>query len=157
MRRLIQGCRKFLHSNGLERGIALEAMLALAATWVGLRTMGFERWKTIMARLSQNKVGATSAPTRPECVALIARMELAVARHLPFRTNCLEQSLVLLWLLGRRGIAAELRIGARKESDRFEAHAWVEFEGAPINDAGDEHHHFVPFEKPVSSMEAQTH
>lgn len=110
-----------------------------------------------MARLSHKEVRAASAAARPESVALIARMELAVARHLPFRTNCLEQSLVLQWLLKRRGIPAEMRIGVRKEANRFEAHAWVEFQGAVLNDAVNEHHHFVPFERPASSMEAQTH
>ena len=42
---------------------------------------------------------------------------------------------MLWWLLRRRGIAAELRIGARKEFERFEAHAWVEVDSAVLNDA----------------------
>ena len=71
------------------------------------------------------------------------------------RTNCLEQSLVLCWLLRRRGIAADLRIGARKDSDRFEAHAWVELNSQVLNDATAEHRHFVPFEKPILSMESR--
>ena len=63
-------------------------------------------------------------------------MEDAAARNLFFHTNCLEQSLVLWWLLRRRGIAADLRIGARKDSDRFEAHAWVEFDSASAERRG---------------------
>lgn len=84
-------------------------------------------------------------------------MAAAAAHYLPFRTNCLEQSLVLWWLLRRRGIAADLKIGARKAANRFEAHAWVEFEGSVIGGAGEEHLHFVPFEGSVASMETQTH
>jgi len=65
--------------------------------------------------------------------------------------------MVLWWLLQARGIAADLRIGARKETGRFEAHAWVETGGAVLNDADGEHIHFVPFDGPISSMETQTH
>jgi hypothetical protein len=156
LKQFIHGCRKFPLLSGFEQSIALEAMVGLAATWMGLRIAGFQRWKTMMARLrrKQMRTAGTAAPL--DSVARIARMELAVARHLPFRTNCLEQSLVLLWLLRRRGIPAELRIGARKEANRFQAHAWVEFDGTVLNDAGAEHLHFVPFDRPVSSMEAQT-
>ena len=63
---------------------------------------------------------------------------------------------MLWWLLRRRGIAAELRIGARKEVERFEAHAWVEVDSAVLNDASEEHRHFVPFEGPISPLEART-
>jgi transglutaminase superfamily protein len=156
LKQFINGCRKFPLLSGFEQSIALEAMVGLAATWMGLRIAGFQRWKTMMARLRRKEMRTVGTAAPLDSVARIAQMELAVASHLPFRTNCLEQSLVLLWLLRRRGIPAELRIGARKESNRFQAHAWVEFDGTVLNDAGAEHLHFVPFDRPVSSMEART-
>jgi len=63
--------------------------------------------------------------------------------------------LALWWLLRRHGVSAELRLGARKQSNRFEAHAWVELDGAILNDSAAGDVHFVPFEGPVSSLEAQ--
>jgi len=45
------------------------------------------------------------------------------------QATCLRQSLVVWFLLRRRGLPAELRIGARKVEDRLEAHAWVESNG----------------------------
>jgi hypothetical protein len=63
---------------------------------------------------------------------------------------------VLWWLLRRRGIATELRIGARKEFERFEAHAWVEVDAEVLNDASAEHQHFVPFDGPITPLEART-
>jgi Transglutaminase-like superfamily len=83
-------------------------------------------------------------------------MAAAAARNFLFDTNCLEQSLMLWWLLRRRGIAAELRIGARKEFERFEAHAWVEVNSAVLNDASAEHQHFVPFDGSITPLEART-
>ena len=82
----------------------------------------------------------------------MARIVDTAARHSLKLPSCLEQSLVLWWLLHRQGIAAELRIGARKETNQFEAHAWVELEGVALND-GNIHRHFVPLEDSVTMVE----
>jgi len=135
----------------------LEAAATLLATWLGLRLVGFTRWKSALTwlALSANATTQLRAASKQRADA-IARMSAAAARNLFFATNCLEKSLVLWWLLRRRGIAAELRIGARKELERFEAHAWVELDSRVLNDAGEEHRHFVPFEGPITPVETQT-
>jgi hypothetical protein len=73
-------------------------------------------------------------------------METIAARNLFFEATCLERSIVLWWLLRSRGIPVELRVGGRKQAERFEAHAWVEFEGTVLGDDAGAHDHFVPFE-----------
>jgi Transglutaminase-like superfamily len=150
---------RFWRLSGAERGIALEAAAALTATWAGLRLFGFRHWNNLLARLattgSQNL--RAPGPGTIESARAIACLEGSAARSLLLRTNCLEQSLVLWWLLRRRGMDVEIRMGARKEAGRFEAHAWVEFDGMVLNVAGDEHIHFVPFEEPANSMGTQTH
>jgi len=151
--------RSFWRLSGFERGIALEAAAGLTVTWLGLRLAGFRRWKSLLGWLAP-RVGpdaARSSVSLEETARQIARMEEAAARNLFFSTNCLEQSLVLWWLLRIRGIAAELRIGARKELNRFEAHAWVEFHAAILNGLGEEHLHFSPFEGQATSMGTGTH
>jgi hypothetical protein len=149
---------RFWRLSGYERGIALEAAGGLLATWLGLRLTGFRRWKNVLARLAPpvNTTADQRTASQEESAELIARMEAAAARNVFFRTNCLEQSLVLWWLLRRRGISAELRIGARKEFERFEAHAWVEVDSAVLNNSGVEHLHFIPFDGPITPLEAQT-
>jgi hypothetical protein len=87
----------------------------------------------------------------------IARIEQSVARHLPFQSNCLDQSLVLWWLLRRRGVSAEVRIGGRKEAAHFKAHAWVEAGGIALEDSGKGHLHFAPFGQQIKSAGAETH
>jgi hypothetical protein len=133
--------------------------LALAATWAGLRVAGFRRWRALLVRLTPHKPDSTQTldPVRIETAREIARIQEAVSRHLIFHPSCLEQSLVLWWLLVRRGIAAELRIGARKEAGRFEAHAWVELGTLVLNDSGKAHLHFAPFDGSIISMETQPH
>ena len=154
---MMERWQKFWRLSGYERGIVLEAAGGLLATWLGLRLVGFRRWKSVLAWLvpSVNTDGRKQTASQRESAELIARMAAAAARNVFFGTNCLEQSLVLWWLLRRRGIDAALRIGARKDSERFEAHAWVALDSQVLNDAAAEHRHFVPFERPILSMEAR--
>jgi len=84
-------------------------------------------------------------------------MVAAAGRSLFSRPNCLERSLALWWLLRLRGLAADLRLGARKEGTRFEAHAWVELDGSALSDVGEVQIQFMPFESPVAVRKAQTH
>jgi hypothetical protein len=51
----------------------------------------------------------------------------------PYRGNCLSRSLLLWWMLQRRGIVSTLVLGVRRDADGFTAHAWVEYQGQPLN------------------------
>jgi hypothetical protein len=155
---MMQRWHRFWQLSGFERGVALEAGGGLLATLVGLRLVGFRRWKNALGWLMPSVDAAAWQPaaSQRDAAELIARMSAAAARNFFFDTSCLEQSLVLWWLLRRRGIAAELRVGARKEFERFEAHAWVEVDSAVLNDASAEHQHFVPFDGPITPLEART-
>jgi hypothetical protein len=80
---------------------------------------------------------ATMQPerTRPTSRAWFTRAarKIAFATSLvPWRAECLEKSLALLFVAQRAGNGASLRIGVIPEP--FEAHAWVEHEGQPVND-----------------------
>ncbi|MFZ0882216.1 MAG: lasso peptide biosynthesis B2 protein [Candidatus Acidiferrales bacterium] len=151
---MIERFKRFRRLNAFGRSIAVEAAAGLLATWFGLRLIGFRRWERVLAVFAPS-ANASALASERECALLIARLEAAAARNVLFQPSCLEQSLVLWWLLRRRGIAAEVRIGARKDSDRFEAHAWVEFDSQVLNDASADHRRFIPFEKPILSIEAR--
>lgn len=75
-----------------------------------------------------------------EALVEAQRLGFAVVRTLTFLpgdTRCLRRSLVLMQLLARRGISAELVIGTRTGPD-FLAHAWIEHDGVPVLAPGDE-------------------
>jgi len=55
-------------------------------------------------------------------------------------------------LLGRQGISSHLRIGIRKENEKFEAHAWVERHGAALNEPDEHHHHYAAFDAAFSAL-----
>lgn len=151
---MMQAWRGFGRLSARERWIVVQACAALAATRGGLRICGFPRWKAILEALSRAPASAPEASAIP-LARTVARMEAAAARHL-FRTSCLERSLALWWLLRRRGVSAELRVGARKQDRNFEAHAWVEVAGAVLSETDDTHLGFRPFEAPVISVKGQT-
>ena len=162
MKATMETWRRFCRLNGYSRGVALEAAIALMATSIGLRLAGFRPWKALLVWFAPSRTAAIDSADPRAAAALdsaraIARLEQAAARRLFFRTNCLEQSLVLWWLLKRRGLDGEMRFGARKEAGRFEAHAWVEVGGVALNNAGEGHLHFVPFEGSITAMETQIH
>jgi hypothetical protein len=146
-----QSWRTYWALNHAERAIARSAALELTATWIGLRLFGFGRWKQIITRRTE-----TSEPRRTTLSAnRILQLQAAAARNLFFHANCLEQSLVLWMLLRRHGFSPDLKIGARKEAGRFEAHAWVELNQVLLNDQPDSDPKFVPFDRAISSLETQ--
>ncbi len=81
----------------------------------------------------------------PEDIRDVVQAVHAAARHSPFPSTCLVRSLVLQWLLRRRGMGTELRIGVRLDGGRLAAHAWLEREGTVISDRPEAIGGFVPF------------
>jgi len=84
--------------------------------------------------------------------ALAARMVNTADRHGFVHPSCLAKSMTLWWLLGRQGIVSHLRIGIRKEHEKFEAHAWVERDGTALNEPDEHHHHYEAFDEALSAL-----
>jgi hypothetical protein len=94
--------------------------------------------ETVVERLRSRRV--PSPPPAANGLPEAQRLGYAVSRALavmPGDTRCLRRSLVLVQLLARRGISAELVIGTRTDP-AFLAHAWVEHEGQPVLPPGDD-------------------
>lgn len=108
----------------------LRCGLLIAAVKLMLKMRGFDATTSFISR----KVAPVPATDSPDD-ALVRRTEYAVAMAAalyPGRALCLERSLVLYYLLRRRGIAVRYCQGVQPHP--FLAHAWVEFRGQPIND-----------------------
>lgn len=72
---------------------------------------------------------------RDRTVRWIANLiDIARVRFSLYPTECLTRSIVLAHVLSRYGIEAELVLGVRKLLGNFEAHAWVEVDGQPLNE-----------------------
>jgi hypothetical protein len=140
--------RRFSALEAEARGIFLRAALLLPLISISLRMRGFGMTQGTLQRLFPSKQETIDSR---RCAELTARMVRAAVHHGVGHPSCLEESLALWWLLGRRGIASELRIGIKKDSPKFEAHAWVELGGAPLNEPETPHHHYAAFEGEISA------
>lgn len=143
--------RRFRKLEPEARRIFLRAAILLPLLSLSLRVRGFGGTQASLQRFLPAANQKTKDALEAEA-ALMVRMVRAAVHHGVGRPSCLEESLVLWWLLGRRGIASQLRIGIRKENAKFEAHAWVELEGAALNEPEARHHHYAPFEEEISSI-----
>jgi hypothetical protein len=155
---MMQRWRRFRRLSGFERGVVLEAASGLAIAWLVVRLLGSRICKSAFA--GQRVIERNSEFSKADVLDIarrIAHLEAVTAANLFFRASCLEQSLVLYRMLRRRGMHPGLHIGARKEANQFEAHAWVELNGIVLDGGEVEHMHFAPFKPFDSSMETQTH
>lgn len=138
--------------SGLEagaRGIFLRAAVLLPLISLSLRMRGFGATQGTLQKFLPSSDHQTTISPGPSA-DLTARMVRAAVHHGVGHPTCLEESLALWWLLRRLGIASQLRIGIKKQSPKFEAHAWVELGGAPLNEPETPHQHYAAFEGEIS-------
>lgn len=127
-----------------ERWMVLRIWLMLPAIWVGLRVFSLPRLLRVLDP-GGNPDQTGDAGETLEAALRVARVVQGAASVLPFPSSCLSRSAVLFRLLRRRGIPAEIRLGVLNGEDGFAAHAWVEVDGQPVNDATALGQSFAPF------------
>jgi hypothetical protein len=141
--------RTFWALSGSERWLLLQALLLLPAV---VHDPAFGR---LPSNLFRPEAPALNGKPRPElesrtAARTVARLVDAAARNGPLPSSCLARSLTLWRLLARQGIGADLRLGVRQEGDRIAAHAWVEYQGAVLNDDAGVHQRFAAFDPLVA-------
>jgi hypothetical protein len=144
--------RRFSALERPAQSLFLRAILVLPLVSLSLRWRGFRLTRAALERFLPISDLEQDAAAARRHAALTAHMVNAADRHGLVHPSCLAKSLTLWWLLGRLGIASELRIGIRKENQKFEAHAWVEHQGAALNEPEDHHRHFAALDGAFSSL-----
>ena len=130
--------RQLSELTSLQWWIILVAVFMLPMIALSLRLSGFKQTKNRMFRLIPTGIDSISAREDDLSRALLISRAVAIAgNHGLFKANCLKQSLLTWCLLGRRGIAAELKIGVKKDVIALNAHAWVEYRGNILIDTAD--------------------
>jgi hypothetical protein len=107
-----------------------------------LAAYAYVRWQLRRKALPEALTAVRSTPrrrrtegeTRPTGLRL-GRAVVRTLSLLPTDSRCLMRSLVLVRLLARRGIEAQLILGV-SSAERFQAHAWVELDGRPVLASG---------------------
>lgn len=118
---------------GNERWLLLRLAVLLPAMGAALRCLGVRRTFDLL-RGEVASAPSTVPLAAQATAARLARLIDIASRHGPYNATCLRRSLVLWWLLRRRGLPAALRIGVAKAEEQMRAHAWVELAGRVVND-----------------------
>jgi hypothetical protein len=122
----------------------LTTLLGLTIVRAILLVIGFARSRRLIERFAAAPTPTSAAreavDTPPDLALTLATRVAQAGALFPGRAICLEQSLVLYALLRRRGVEAQLRLGVQPFP--FTAHAWVEVDGAPINETEERIRHF---------------
>lgn len=119
--------RTFLALGPAERRAFLQAWRWVWASRARLRLFGLAR-----------TLRAWRRPARPAATWPAAARWIGIAsRYCPGGGNCLVRSVALYGALRHAGVPADVRIGVGRTAPQLDAHAWVELDGVPVNDADD--------------------
>ncbi|HTT32669.1 MAG TPA: lasso peptide biosynthesis B2 protein [Methylomirabilota bacterium] len=144
--------RRFSALDDDAQKVFLRALVMLPIVSVSLRAFGFQATQTAL----QIAVSGPNPELAPDVlrarIVSAAHMVNSAGRHGIVHASCLAKSLTLWCVLGRQGIASQLRIGIRKERGGFAAHAWVEREGVALNEPDDHHRHYAAFDKAFAGL-----
>jgi len=131
--------------NPEEKRVLLRSLVVLAwVRWV-MATRGLAAAEARIARVSAAKRVSERVPANGCGAAEVTRLLLAAQRALPWQSTCLHQAVALRILLAERGIASDLRFGARNERGTFTAHAWLECAGRVLIGGTDVHERYAAF------------
>ncbi len=124
--------RKLWSLSPTDRFMLVRMTVMLPLIALALRLCGFRR---VIASISKFSRKTNRRPVVDEA-AQVQRIKNC-CRYVKcngiYRGNCLSRSLMIWWLLRRQGIECDLRIGTRFVEGAFQAHAWVEHQGRPVN------------------------
>ena len=133
--------RRLLSLSARQWWVVVQSLLLVPGVQASMWHSGFQRTAAILARWSDRPARdlsvKTPAESSEEALRLADAVGIVAGRRI-IGAKCLGRSLVVWFLLRRRGIDAELLIGAQPPVDGvLPAHAWVEVGGAPVGDAAD--------------------
>jgi hypothetical protein len=128
-----------------ERRETLLAAGLIPFAAASVRIVGVDRTLNTLAGRPESAAAVVDPSVAREAARAVAR----AAHNAPYRGNCLSRSIALMWLLRRRGLAADLRFGARMRERNLEAHSWVEHGGIVLNDTQNVTQRFSPFVTPA--------
>jgi len=116
--------------NRLSRLAVLHAFVGLVAIDTVLHIQGYARLRqSLKSRRCVVEVPTTDMVERAK--RIVAAVDRACVYY-PRRAMCLQRSAVMTWLMRRSRLPVDMVIGCRHTP--FYAHAWVEMDGAVLND-----------------------
>ena len=118
----------------MENGsMFFRAYMLLIFVDFGLRFFGFQQTVKTVLKERNSAENATATIDWAHLSKIVEIAQKTFRLYIRPRTECLERSLVICYLLRQEGIPAQLCIGCTKYPP-LKFHAWVECAGRVIND-----------------------
>ena len=129
MGRLLQGWRRLTwHERARIAGLSL----LLVPIHALLTLIGYARTRSWVERLSVVPTPRDPLPDDMRDACRLAELASIAGRHGLVDASCLRQSLLVYFLLRRKGFGPALTLGVRRQSTILDAHAWVELGGVAL-------------------------
>jgi len=148
---MLERLRRFRALERPAQILFLRSLMLLPLVSLSLKWRGFGATRASLERPFKKSMPLPNTTEKEDRAAQTTRMVHAAVRYSVGRPSCLEESLVLWYLLGRQGITSQLRIGIRKEDGKFGAHAWVERNKEALNQPDAQHRHYAAFDASFST------
>ena len=119
--------RKFLALRWSQRLVLVEAWWYLGAARLALLTIPFRHISPHLGQQLEAASTPTGASAPPAGARQVGWAVEIMARHTPWESACLAQTIAGKWMLQRRGLSSRLYLGTRKdETGKLTAHAWLQ-------------------------------
>ena len=125
-----------------EQRLLVGLMAALPGIALLVRVRGVAGTAQLLERASGSAPRREADAADTHAAQRLAELASIAGRRGVFTATCLPQALLIEWILRRRGLSPELRVGVRKQADAIDAHAWVELDGVALGQTELAH---VPF------------
>lgn len=114
-----------------QKRVLLKALILYPVTGFLLTILGYSRTRRILQELPNpgSKINADKCDAQT-----IAKLSSSAAALMPLSPRCLLRSMVCSNLLHQNSFPHQLRIGVAKHDEGIDAHAWIEYQQAPLND-----------------------
>jgi hypothetical protein len=149
MTSLRRKARRFQELDWPSRRLVLGSAWLLPLFWARVKLLGR---CDLGPRQSDGALPDRSDPDSLHAATHMGRLVNSVAHHVLPPDNCLTRSLYLQWLLRRRGMGSDLRLGVQLDNGQLFAHAWVEVAGHAVNDREDVAECFLPLQRSQASL-----
>ena len=121
-------------------GRLLAAWAGIRVTRLALRTVGFRR--TIRLLATAPRIFSAVVAPNPLWIA-----EIDATAKGSYGATCLDRSVALWFVLRQHSLESTIRIGIARDRDAANAHAWVEYRGAVLNDSPDVADRYARFDE----------
>ena len=138
--------RKFLALPIVDRLRLFYYSVLVLLIHIGLSWFGFQKVYSFLASHPRKRdlfpgQAEEALDKAKRCAYLVS-----VASQYGFiRATCLRQVLLVFWLLRRKGIITDLRIGVRREGKSVIAHAWLKYGEEVISEGSQVEMDFTAF------------